>query len=210
MRKHIYEQLLFFRENPYGFGYEIVRTVKEDDKHGPHYRPQVLLYTTSSKKQIEAIYEGMVAGTLTEADWPEPETEFTPKVLIVEEKHGTYHQLIQSQKGYYEALVALIKLRDKQGWYYDEVPSLTEKLGELMSYSDEQIEALPRGLQAEARKQTEHYQKLQRELADAKEKNYLLKSALKGDGPTAAEFLREYENHEYNRVRLEPFESIYP
>lgn len=209
MLKRLDNENLLFRQNPSGFGYEIVRTEVRKGAYGTSRRPVELLYHTSSKKQVEEIYEQTKAGVLTREQWPKPKNKFTPRLIVCNEKHGEYYYQVNSIAGYHEAMVDIVKQRHKDGWYYDATESYQQELALYKDFTAEEIAALPETLQGTARKQAEKYQEVKKRLDNYLYVREQLQRALKGDGVAAAEFLRENNSDEYNQVELVDFQAIY-
>jgi hypothetical protein len=77
----------YIRSCPRGFGYQIL------DKGEPKQTPFKLLFHSSSKEQVQKVFETIEENHV---DFPEPETEWEPQRLSIEEKHYTSHFLVRS------------------------------------------------------------------------------------------------------------------
>jgi hypothetical protein len=218
--KKLLEQKLLFRTNPFGFGYEIMSLKpgkpypKEwestEKERAENFVPDKRLFYTSSKEQSDAIYNSVLYGwNFDESLLPTPETDFTPKLLVIEEKHGQFYRLIKNEAGYKEAALDIIKQRVKDGHYEFDVSFYEAKLAELSSYSEDEINALPISLQAEAKQQSIKYEKFLEEIKDLRESSKRVAKALL-DGAAAIYFLNNSDYNDYGyKVSLERFDAIY-
>jgi len=70
---------------PKGFGYQIV------DK-GENLKSHRRIFHTSCREQAKAVFETIEEN---DSEFPEPKTDWIPKVLVIKEKHGDQHFLIK-------------------------------------------------------------------------------------------------------------------
>lgn len=211
--RRIEDKRLFVCRNFNGFGFDIWSLVDKPDGKGLNKGER--LYQTSCEEQFDKVCQDIESGaiTLDEAtlEWLnlEAKTDYTPRVLVCEEKHGTWCKLIKSEQGYEDACIDIVKQRKKDGWYYDALPDLRERLTRYKHMTDEEINALPLAMQKVAREQNKEVDSILKQIRQAKELKQLLSAALKANGQAAIELLKEFSDHEYNGVRLENFQGIY-
>jgi hypothetical protein len=85
-RFNISDNVTFFvRNNPDGFGYEIIRKEIGDDKRIKSFK---VIFHSSDREQTKRMFELIKAGKEPNE---EPETNFSPRLLIIKEKHYDYH-----------------------------------------------------------------------------------------------------------------------
>ena len=204
-----------FRSNTYGFGYEIwTIEFRERMCFGEMITATdwvERVFITADEGQLTDIYESFKNGKMTLEDLKtrKPDLRFTPQLLALELKYGTFHYQVNSEAGYMKASLSIVKQRNKEGRYSDVLKQLKDQLESLGDLTPEAIEALPKSLQHEAKRQAEEAVQAKGELEKVLRRQMLLKQALKGDGAAAIKVLLEFNSDNNCNIKLTKFQGIY-
>lgn len=130
-----------------------------------------------------------------------------PSVLIFKEKHGKRYFHVPDDKALFAAALHVLAERKEDGYWYPSPP-----FGDTPEEPDvkpEDIEKLPKSLQATAKKKLDAYRAAMVEIQDDVLEHAAIEKALADkDGRAAWECLRNRRDAEYEGFDLERYEDL--
>ena len=130
-----------------------------------------------------------------------------PSIVVCHEKHGERYFLVNNDEDLFRVALSVLKGRFKSdwGWFYEpQAPPVAP------GFTAEDIEKLPKALQADAQKKLTSYQQTLRATQNARAEWEELKKAAEGtDGRAAWQVLRNNSDGEYARISIERLDTEY-
>lgn len=129
-----------------------------------------------------------------------------PTLVILHEKHGQWHFLVQNDEDLFRVALSVVRGRQKQGYWYEKAgPKPTEP-----GFTAAEIEKLPKALQADAQKKLQAYERDLRYWQEVNQNHQdITKCLAENDGRLAWRILRDRSDDEYERVSLERLSTEY-
>ena len=207
------ELRILTKSGAYGIGYNVlVATTIEAPgfKYGKTIRS---VSNTFPTKELAKNFEKIVTEKINSSMTPDEvhstfksipcqtydKKEFEPQIVVFKEKHGDRHYIIYSADDFRKICLSLVKERNQYGWYshleYQKEPVVP-------TFTKESISTLPTEFQAEATKNWSRYEKDMKTYKEFQSLIELRKKALEGDGYSAAEFIQEMNDGEYDGYEI--------
>lgn len=127
------------------------------------------------------------------------------KILILEEKYGTWRFDVSTNELLYEVCQKFVKARNDCGYYYSD---LTENDAPEAPVVPENLENQPSYVKQAYSKQLEQYKSDMRYYNRALDGKSFLDKALQNGGPDAVNFLKFRSEHEYEKMEIVSLDSI--
>jgi hypothetical protein len=130
----------------------------------------------------------------------------SPKLLILHEKHVTWHFLVKNDEDLFRVALSVVRGRQKQGWWYGKPAEKPTNPG----FTSEDVKKLPDSLRAEAQRKLRNYEQALDRWHDDNQLHLDIRKCLaENDGRLAWQILRDRSDGEYERVQIDQLSTEY-
>lgn len=197
----------------YGIGYNVLVATTIEAPGFKYGKTRRSVSNTFPTKELAKDFEKIVTEKINSSMTPDEvhstfksipcqtydKKEFEPQIVVFKEKHGDRHYIIYSADDFRKICLSLVKERNQYGWYshleYQKEPVVP-------TFTKENISTLPTEFQAEATKTWSRYEKDMKTYKEFQSLIELRKKALEGDGYSAAAFIQEMNDGEYEGYEI--------